>query len=182
MGEHQSWPFWGPLSCKCRYRELWRISPDPENNRQICYHLPTRLLPHSPTHLGSSLDKTSQAEDDSSLVLLDHFHWEEETEGEGDHDEDDGGDGEQVSAEAWTLLTGTAHQILSLAPVSISIFSHGPSSWRHNSQCCSKLEDNWENIGRCLLLLVWLESGVLDILHSSCFSPKWAELRGGNVK
>ena len=37
----------------------------------------------SPTHLGSPLDQTSEAEDDSSLVLLDHLdtHVERERNG-----------------------------------------------------------------------------------------------------
>ena len=39
--------------------------------RVIEYH-PSKALP-SPTHLGSSLDQSSEAEDDSSLVLLDHL-------------------------------------------------------------------------------------------------------------
>ena len=70
VGEHQSWPFWDRLSCKCQYTGWWRKSPDPEEWGQHCNLLSS---PNSPTHLGSSLDKTSQAEDDGSLVLLDHL-------------------------------------------------------------------------------------------------------------
>ena len=71
MGEHRSWPFWDRLSCKCQYTGWWRKYRDPENNTQRLSS-PSLALP-SPTHLGSPLDQTSEAEDDSSLVLLDHL-------------------------------------------------------------------------------------------------------------
>ena len=54
----------------------------------------------------SSCQQPTQPEDDGPLVLLDHLHGEEEGEGEGDHDEHHGGDGEEVSADTGTLLTG----------------------------------------------------------------------------
>ena len=60
----------------------------------------------SQPYLGSTLDKTSQAEDDGSLVLLDHLDGVEEGEGERGDDEKEGDDGHEVTAEAGSLITG----------------------------------------------------------------------------
>lgn len=49
---------------------------------------------------GSTRQKTTQPEDDSSLVLLHHLHCEEETEGEGDDDEEEGEESDEAGADS----------------------------------------------------------------------------------
>ena len=55
---------------------------------------------------GSTGEKTTQPEDDRSLVLLDDLDGHEEGEGQGGHDDQDGGEGEEVGADTRTFLTG----------------------------------------------------------------------------
>ena len=55
---------------------------------------------------GSSCQKTTQPEDDGSLVLLDHLDSVEEGEGERGDDEKEGDDSHEVTAEAGSLLAG----------------------------------------------------------------------------
>ena len=66
----------------------------------------TREDEEDPGPPGSSYQKTTQSEDDGSLVLLDHFDSVEEGEREGGDDEKEGDNGHEVTAEAGPLFTG----------------------------------------------------------------------------
>ena len=58
----------------------------------------------NPGTSGFPSQHSAQAEDDGSLVLLDHLHHPAEGEGEGEADEEEGDEGQGVRHKPWSLL------------------------------------------------------------------------------